>query len=562
MVVSNSTYSSDAERRLAMVESVGRVGVFEVDFATGERFWSAELRRQFGIGPEAAVRLREMCFDYVHPDDREFVTAAYEEAARGDGLVRIDHRIVQPSGHTLWLHLQATIQFDAQGNQTGAVGTTVDITDRKDAETKLAYLAHYDPLTGLVNRASMLERLKQSIALAKRHMVPLSVLFIDIDGFKAINDTLGHDIGDALLIGVAERLSSAIRETDCVARIGGDEFIVLLTGSSGDGETELVAKRIGALLGQPFSVNGRSLFVTASIGISRYPDTGADVESLVTHADIAMYHAKRTGRNQVCSYDDEMCRTTSERLVIEHALHGALEREEFFLEYQPIVSMSDKRVIGAEALIRWQSPEGLRSPALFIPIAEESDVILAIGDWVLEEACRQAVVWRELGHPICMNVNVSYRQLVDIAFVDRVKDILERTGFEAHMLELELTETAWVADFRTTKMILVALHELGVRIAIDDFGTGYNSLANLRHCMIDTLKIDQSFIREMTTSPNDLAIAGAVIAAGKSMGMRVVAEGVESEAHDIMLQHMGCDDAQGYVFSRPLHPDGFAGRYF
>ncbi|HET9095584.1 MAG TPA: EAL domain-containing protein [Candidatus Baltobacteraceae bacterium] len=549
-----------SEKRLERVQEIGGVGVFEIDFRSGERYWSGELRRQFGLHPDDALpETKQLDLAMVHPDDRELVQRAYEHAFEHKQTCRVDHRVIQPGGNVVWLQLQADIDYDDEGRAIRAIGTTVDITERKMAEQQLGFLAHYDPLTGLANRAHAITRLQNTLRTARRSNTYPALIFLDLDHFKTVNDSLGHDVGDQLLIEVGRRLSVATREKDCVARMGGDEFVIIITEVNNPQGAENVARRILSVLEQPVGVGGRDIFVTCSIGIAYCPSEGIEVEALLSRADMAMYQAKRSGRNRFCVYEDEMLLETVARMELEADLRHALDRDEFFLAYQPIVSIGDCNLSGVEALIRWRHPGGVRMPADFISIAEESDLIQMIGDWALREACRQAVVWN-LHEGLLMSVNVSRRQLTDPQFVNRVLQIVEETGLHPRALQIEVTETALVTDIEKTHQSLSTLRAAGIRIAIDDFGTGYNSLANLRYSVIDALKIDRSFISDIGSSPN-IAIAGAVVSAGRSLGVRVVAEGVETQEHYDILQRLGCNDAQGYWFSKPIEAHVFEDLY-
>ena len=548
-----------SEKRLERVQEIGGVGIFEVDLRTGERYWSRELRRQFGFSEDGPPPIgAHLDFNIIHPNDRAVVKAAYDEALEQRQTCRVDHRAIQPSGNVVWVQLQADLDFDTDGTPIRALGTTVDITDRKLAEQQLGYLAHYDPLTGLANRAHAISRLQTLLRSSKRkHSFP-ALLFLDIDHFKTVNDTLGHDVGDQLLVEIGRRLREATRDSDCVARMGGDEFVIILTEAASAQAAEQVARRVLQVFETPAAVAGREIFVGCSIGIAHCPPEGIDVEALLSRADMAMYQSKQLGRNCFSIYQDEMLRASIARMEIGADLRRALEQEDFFLVYQPIVNLATQALTGVEALIRWRHTEGIRMPGQFIHIAEESDLIQLIGDWALREACRQAVAWDLQAH---MSVNVSRRQLMDPQFVERVLAIVAETEMDPNLLQLEITETALVSDIQKTQEALTKLRNAGIRIAIDDFGTGYNSLANLRYSIIDTLKIDRSFISDIGASASDVAIAGAVVAAGRSLGVRVVAEGVETEEHCAALARLGCNEAQGYWFSRPVEAAVFSERY-
>lgn len=550
-----------SEKRLERVQEIGGVGVFEIDLRTGERYWSRELRRQFGMNEiEPIPATAGFDLTVIHPDDRDSVKKAYDSAIERRQTCRVDHRVIQAGGNVVWLQLQADIDFDGDGQPIRAIGTTVDITERKMAEQQLGFLAHYDPLTGLANRAHAISRLQNTLRSARRNNTYPALIFLDLDHFKTVNDSLGHDVGDQLLIEVGRRLKDATREKDCVARMGGDEFVIMITEGTSAQSAENVARRILSVFEQPVKAGGREIFVTCSIGIAYSPAEGIEVEALLSRADMAMYQAKRSGRNRFCVYQDEMLRETVTRMELEADLRLALDHDEFFLVYQPIFAIKDCRLNGVEALIRWRHPDGVRMPSDFIGIAEDSDLIQTIGDWALQEACRQAVEWGM--HPaLPMSVNVSRRQLTDPQFVARVLRIIEETGMDPRALQIEVTETALVNDVEKTHQSLSALRAAGIRIAIDDFGTGYNSLANLRYSVIDALKIDRSFIEDIAASPSDIAIAGAVVSAGRSLGVRVVAEGVETKEHYEALRRLGCDDAQGYWFSEPIDAALFEARY-
>lgn len=549
-----------SEKRLDRVQEIGGVGVFEIDLRTGERYWSRELRRQFGAAHDDAPRTIGLDMDFIHPDDRDAVKKAYDRAIEQRTACRVDHRVIQPGGNVIWLQLQADIDYDDDGHPLRAIGTTVDITERKMAEQQLGYLAHYDPLTGLANRAHAISRLQNTIRTARRSNNYPALIFLDLDHFKTVNDSLGHDVGDQLLVEVGRRLKEATREKDCVARMGGDEFIIVITEGNSPQGAENVARRVLSVLEQPVKVGGRDIFVTCSIGIAYCPPEGIDVEALLSRADMAMYQAKRSGRNRFSVYEDEMLRETVTRMELEADLRHALEHEHFFLAYQPIFNIESRELSGVEALIRWRHDGKVRMPGDFISVAEDSDLIQMIGDWALAEACRQAVLWN-MNEKVPMSVNVSRRQLTDPQFVMRVLRIIEETGMDPRALQIEVTETALVMDVEKTHQSLVALRSAGIRIAIDDFGTGYNSLANLRYSVIDALKIDRSFIADIAKSPSDLAIAGAVVSAGRSLGVRVVAEGVETQEHFDTLRRLGCNDAQGYWFSQAIEALAFEERY-
>jgi len=435
-----------------------------------------------------------------------------------------------------------------------------DVTERMQAQQRLQYLAHHDALTNLPNRAMFLERLDHALTRARWTKRPLAVLFLDLDRFKNINDTLGHDIGDGALRVTAERLKSCVREGDTVARLGGDEFTVLLEDIANSADVPAVAQKITGALSRPFELEGREFAITTSIGISLFPSDGDDALKLLRNADTAMYRAKDQGRNKYQFYSAEMSAKALEKFMLENSLRHALEREEFLLYYQPQVDLSTGRITGVEALLRWQHPDlGLIPPAQFIPVAEETGLMKSIDEWVLRTACAQAQAWLSAGMPpVSMTVNLSGRTLSEPGLVDTVERSLHATGFASRLLELEITENVIMQNARATVEMLTALNRMGVRLAIDDFGTGYSSLSYLKRFPIDTLKIDQSFVRDITTDSNDASIVTAIIAMGHGLGLKVIAEGVESTGQLAFLRNQACDGMQGFLFSRPLPAAEFA----
>jgi diguanylate cyclase (GGDEF)-like protein len=465
--------------------------------------------------------------------------------------------VQRQSGGTLPVGVRVSRVDDPHsGMPSQFIWILADITERKEAEERMRHIAQHDPLTGLPNRLALLVRLAQLLPEARRHGWMLAIMFLDLDRFKVINDTLGHQVGDELLREVACRLSAVVRETDFVARLGGDEFVVLLPAVTAAADAAIVAGKIVSALAVPVVVDGNDLHTSPSIGISLFPDDGVDGDSILKNADTAMYHAKAAGRNNYQFYAEEMNLAATERLNIERKLRHAIGRNELALCFQPQFGANGSRPTGVEALVRWHHPtDGLIAPDRFIPVAEETGLIVQIGEWVLANACREMSNWMAAGlQPIRMAVNVSARQLRRRDFCEVVAGVLAETGLPAELLELEITESSVMENPQEAIDILRRLGRMGVTLAIDDFGTGYSSLAYLKLFPIDHLKIDRSFVRDIEVDLDDRAIAFGTIALAHSLGLNVIAEGVETEDQLELLRTNGCDEVQGYLFSKPLGP--------
>lgn len=443
---------------------------------------------------------------------------------------------------------------DRHGHVTGAVMVFHDVSAARATALRMAYLAQHDSLTDLPNRNLFNDRLTEAMALASRYQRQLAVLFLDVDRFKHVNDSLGHDIGDRLLQSIAQRLLGCVRASDTVSRQGGDEFVILLSELTHAQDATVCADKILETLRTPHRIDEYDVQVTASIGIVSYPDDGMDCETLMKHADFAMYHAKDSGRDNRQFFKRDLNLRAVKRLALEDSMRHALERHEFAVHYQPKVNLENGEIVGVEALIRWRHPElGLVSPAEFIPIAEECGLMVPIGRWVLGQACHQAQAWQEIGlAPIRIAVNISPVELRATDFLTGVEVILAETGLDPRLLELELTETFLLQDSVAMLAVLQHLKRLGIKLALDDFGTGYSSLNHLKRFPIDTLKIDRSFVHTVTTNADDASIVCAVISMGKNLHMRVVAEGVETREQLAFLQDRECPFGQGYYFSQPL----------
>jgi diguanylate cyclase (GGDEF)-like protein/PAS domain S-box-containing protein len=449
---------------------------------------------------------------------------------------------------------------DREGRIVGFRGVGHDITERKRAEARIQYLATHDALTDLPNRMMFSQLLNHALQSSRRFNRQLALFFIDLDQFKGINDSLGHDAGDQLLQEIAQRLKKVLREMDVVARLGGDEFVILIEEINQLTQVTTAAQRILSAVMKPFVLMDRECRVTSSIGISMYPKDAQDEQSLMKHADLAMYLAKEEGKNNYQFYSKRIMSQSFERLSLETNLRYALERQEFFLHYQAKLDFKTNVITGAEALLRWQNPDlGIVPPRRFIPVAEEIGVIIPIGRWVLKTACAQSMAWQGQGLPtVCISVNLSIRQLLDNSLVPDLRFILKESGLQPDLLELEITESILMQNPERVIKILTEIKKLGVRLALDDFGTGYSSLAQLKQCPIDTLKVDRSLIRELPGNSENKAITEAIIAMGKTLSLTIIAEGVETEEQDAFLRFHACDEMQGYHFSKPTPPDQFA----
>jgi diguanylate cyclase (GGDEF)-like protein len=489
------------------------------------------------------VRLGPDCSTAV--SDNKPMVAASADLTSGDGReVPVEYTVSRV--------------LDRGGAAIGCVYVLRDMSETRALTDKLAHQAQHDALTGLPNRMLLADRIKSAIAIAPRHEGKPGVLFLDLDGFKHVNDSLGHPIGDKLLQSVAGRLANCVRASDTVSRLGGDEFVVLLTEIAQPEDAAIAARRMLEAVGAPHQIDAHELHISTSIGVSLFPLDGADAETLIKNADTAMYQAKANGRKSYRFFEPEMNLRAVERRTIEEGLRRALERQEFVLHYQPQLDIATGKIHGAEALIRWDHPDhGNMPPNTFIPVAEDSGLIVPLGKWVLQEACRQVKAWSDAGSRLRVAVNVSAIEFQNKQFMPGVFEILEETGLAPDTLELELTESVLMRRASNASDILKAFRAKGVRLALDDFGTGYSSLSYLTRFPVDTLKIDQSFIRQITATPSETAIVKAVLGMAQSLNLRVVAEGVETLGELAFLREHQCDEAQGYYFSRPLPAAAF-----
>ncbi len=511
---------------------------------------------------EAAGRPMAEVFRVVDAASRKTTPNPMEMAVRQNRTMHLPPNCILIQRDRCEIPIEDSVApiHDREGKVSGVVIVFRDVSSGQTMALQMAHSAHHDFLTGLPNRKLFNDRVSQAILSAARNMKKVAVLFLDLDGFKHINDSLGHSIGDRVLQSIAKRLVDSVRGSDTVSRQGGDEFVVLLSEVEDSEGVAITARRLLQVGAEPHTIDQHDLYVTACIGVSIYPDDGLDVETLIKNADTAMYQAKENGHQSYQFFKPAMNVRAVERQSIEGSLRRALERQEFAVNYQPKINLRTGEISGAEALIRWTHPtRGLVSPAQFIPVAEDCGLILPIGNWVLREACKQARTWLEAGLPLgTMGVNISAVEFRNENFLEGIFAILKDTGLNPNLLELELTESVLMKRPESTASVLQALRAKGVQVAVDDFGTGYSSLSYLQKFSIDALKIDQSFVRRITTAPDETTIVTAVIGMARSLRLRVVAEGVETLKELEFLQAHQCDEAQGYYFSRPILPEQFA----
>ncbi|GAB6042714.1 two-component system response regulator [Endothiovibrio diazotrophicus] len=504
-----------------------------------------------GFNREEAIGSNPRQFKSGRHDD-DFYAAMWQRIAdtgawRGEVWDRRKNGEVYPKRLTI------NAVYNRAGNVEHYIGIFTDITEAKNAEERLERLAYYDPLTGLPNRMLFRDRLEHEFAAARRHDKRLALFFIDLDRFKHVNDTLGHSAGDELLQGVAERLRRCVRSADTVARMGGDEFTVIVTDVVEEEDAARVARDLLDELHIPTTIRGHDIIVGASIGIALYPDNGEDFETLTKNADLAMYRAKERGKGIASFYQEEMNDRTSERLAMEAKLLQAIKEDDLVLHYQPKLDLESGRVTGMEALVRWPQPDGSVIPPFeFIPVAEETGLILPLGRWVMERAARDCLEWNRQGHDLKVAVNISAREFQDSRLLDRIDEVLADTGLAPKHFEVEITESMVMRDVDSAIRVMQALRERGVSISIDDFGTGYSSLSYLKQFPLHSLKIDRSFVRDLAADSNDRAIVSAVLSVAKAMELRVVAEGVEDNDQLTFLDDKGCDELQGFLVSKPL----------
>ncbi|CAN5455895.1 EAL domain-containing protein [soil metagenome] len=559
--------------RLARAQDLARMGSFDWKRGQGGPVFAVEGLRVFGLGPGDGLPFRTL-LRMLSLDDRSGLVTVLHEVIKHSSVLATDIPVTLRDGRQRIVHVEAEPEFNEHGNLTGYSGIVQDVTDRRLAEDKIRHLANFDTLTGLPNRRQLIWRTERALEHARRLNHQVALLLIDLDRFKIINDTLGHGAGDELLMEVSRRLRSCVRHSDqvmestlesmgsrshrtleAVGRYGGDEFVALLPEVTDERDAERVASRILDLMREPIFVGGQECFVTASVGIALYPRDGNSVADLLRNSDVAMYSVKAAGRNSASLYRPALAGQGREKLELESALHKAIERNELVLHYQPKIDVRGAKMVGAEALMRWRRNGLLVPPGEFIPLAEETGLIIPLSEWAIREAARQARLWQDsFGFADSIAVNLPSRLFERTDLVEYIHNAVTTYGVPHHAIELEITETGLMKDLQNVIPALHRLNEIGVEISIDDFGTGYSSLAYLTTLPISELKIDRSFVRDLGMTPQSSAVVTAIIALARSLGLRVVAEGVENLRQMEVLHRLGCGVMQGFLFSKPLPP--------
>jgi len=560
--------------KLARAQDLARMGSFDWRRAEGGLVISPEGLRVFGFGPHDVVSLRAL-LRMVPREERRALLRLLHEVLRHSSVLATDVPIDLFDGRQRIIHVEAEPEFNEHGHSAGYTGIVQDVTDRRIAEDKIRHLANFDALTGLPNRRQLIWRAERALEHARRLQHQFALLLIDLDRFKIINDTLGHSAGDELLMEVARRLRGCVRHSDqvmegaleaagsrshrtleAVGRLGGDEFVALLPEVGEDGDAERVAQRILEVMREPIFVSGQECFVTASVGVAIFPRDGGTVADLMRNSDVAMYSVKAQGRNSSAIYGPQLAGRGREKLELETALHKAIERNELVLHYQPKIDVRSARMVGAEALMRWNRGGRLVPPGEFIPLAEETGLIVPLSEWALREAARQAKIWQtSFGFADSIAVNLPSHLFSRSDLIEHIHQCVTSFNVPHRVIMLEITETNLMKDLQDVIPALHRLNEIGVEIAIDDFGTGYSSLAYLTTLPISELKIDRSFVRDLGITPQSSAVVTAIIALARSLGLRVIAEGVETLRQMEVLHRLGCGAMQGFLFSRPIAPE-------
>jgi diguanylate cyclase (GGDEF)-like protein/PAS domain S-box-containing protein len=559
-----------SQSRLSQAQRIARLGHWQMELDGGQFECCNDFPHLLGLPDTKVIDKPEALIEYVHPEDRQDVLTTYRDAIANRTSFQVSYRQLVHEEER-FIHCQGEILSSSTGGSPIMTGICQDITDRKQAEQRIRRLSLFDTLTEFAKRDYFIERLEHALHQAHRKQSRLAVLRLDLDRFKHINDTLGSHNGDRILVQIASRIRHAMQRHHapgqshdigdyCIARFGGDEFAILLPEIGRPEQALEIAHRISAEIARPVSLDLCEVFLTISVGISFFPADASDPESLLKNAGTAMFHAKDKGRNTCQPYSPAMENQVDNRLALENDIRKALQNDEFFLCFQPQVDMSDGHLIGAEALLRWRHPEqGIKLPGEFLPVALESGLIIDLDRWVLETACRQIAAWKTSAFSeLCVSVNLSGQLFWQHNVAELVGKIVQQSGIRPRQLQIELTENTLMQKNEKTINTLKKLKELGIAIAIDDFGTGYSSLSYLKNFPVDTLKIDRSFIRDITDNASDVSITRAIIALGQSLGLAVIPEGVETEEQKTLLQELGCSHAQGFLFGRPVTADLFA----
>lgn len=545
--------------RLAHAHKVAKIGYWDWDIAADHLFWSKEVYDILSVVPDDFQQNYEAFLKRVHADDLKSVQNATRASLKQGVPLSIEHRVIREDQEMQVVHQHAELIKNESGEVVRMLGVVQDITERYLAQAQIEYQAYYDSLTELPNRTLFYDRMDHALKVSSRGKGEIAIFLIDLDRFKNINDSLGHDIGDGLLQSVAKGLKSVIREEDTLARLGGDEFALIVEGVTTNEAVITVANKLIDILSSAQYIKGNELISTGSIGVTISSLESRDKEVLIKQADLAMYQAKESGGNRFCFYSAEMKSRAHQSLVLEKELRQALERDELVVFYQPKVSVRSGKIKGMEALVRWQHPKkGLVPPFDFIPIAEETGLIVPIGRWILQEACKQTIKWQEQGFGgLIVSVNVSAKQFHHQGYVDEVRDALESSGISSRHVDLEVTESCTMNNVDSAIRILDAFRQMGISISMDDFGTGYSSLSFLDQLPLDTLKVDRAFIKDINAQGKNGELARLIITMARSLRLSVVAEGVETEDHLEFLRTNGCDEYQGYLFSPPVPADDF-----
>jgi diguanylate cyclase (GGDEF)-like protein/PAS domain S-box-containing protein len=556
-----------SESRLSKAQQMARLGHWELRIADNRLYWSEEIYKIFEQNSGAFIPDQSGFLNMVHAADRLHVEEGFEKAIKNKAGITIEYRITTGTGRQRFVGQQIEVVENQKKELAALTGTIQDITERKDHENQVRHLAYYDVVTGLPNRTCFLELLSTALELAKRNERRFAVLFLDLDGFKGVNDTYGHHVGDLMLKEISGRLTEGLRRSDVasrylfeqnyivdVARLGGDEFTILLNELTQPEDAAVAARNILKWVAEPLLLENHKVFSGASIGIALFPQDGQDGETLLKNADIAMYHAKKMGKGNFQFFHDFMNVKARKRMELENCMHQAVSNNELHLYYQPLINAASGELIGAEALMRWDSPQlGFLHPADFIPLAEENGMILKFGEWAMHEVCRNYKEWQKKGMGyLSIAINLSSLQFNQISFIPILKGILDEYQLDPAFLVFELTETIIMADSEKILGTLLELKKMGIRLSIDDFGTGYSSLSYLKRFPLDSLKIDRSFIKDLSTNSEDAAIVNAILALATALNLHVIAEGVETDLQKQFLQNTSCQAIQGYLFAKPM----------